>query len=395
MPIKAITGTPGAGKTLSALEELSKAVGVDPRKCKDADELVDKLRNRENPRPVFVCNVEGLKEGLFDRLEDPLEWQDCPDGSLILVDEVWQFLGTQLKAKDDPRVLELAKHRHRGFDFIFTLQQPSQLTSFVRGLVGEHVHVSRKFGTEMTERFTWPAMCDDPNSLYQRKRGSSAPWTYPKQVMGLYQSATIHTVKRKLPLRVLALPLLAVVLVGAVVMGALKIKGFVMPAEVAAGEAAQRSEHAPPPSPPGQVQPASEVLTAAQWLERHTPRVSTMPWSAPLYDNRPAIADPRVFCMVAGEGEDEDCECRTEQGTRYTVTFAECRFLAYNGEPYNPYRQHGRILTTDSGRPSEGRSLGPGGGLLADEVGRPGSVSMGAPQVSGYGDLGITANPGP
>lgn len=359
MPIKAITGTPGAGKTLSALEELCKAVGVDPRKCKTADELVEKLRNRDNPRPVFVCNVEGLKPGLFDTLEDPLDWQDCPDGSLILVDEVWQFLGTQLKTKDDPRVLDLAKHRHRGFDFIFTLQQPSQLTTFVRGLVGEHVHVSRKFGTELTERFVWPAMCDDPNSLYQRKRGSSAVWSYPEAVKGLYQSATIHTVKRKLPLRVLALPALAVVLIASIVVGGMQIKSFISPAEATAGEPAERSEHGDPPPPTAPVQAQPEALTADQWLERQTPRVATMPWSAPLFDGRPVVADPAIYCMAIGENGSDGCECRTEQGTRYQLEYAECRFLAFNGEPYNPYRRRDRILTTSSGSPT-----GEGGGVL-------------------------------
>lgn len=351
MPIKVITGTPGAGKTLSALEEVCKAVGVNPRDYRTADELIEALRNRQDTRPVFVSNVEGLKPGIFEPLPDPLNWQDCPDGSLILVDEVWQFLGSHLtEAKKDERVLALAKHRHRGFDFVFTCQQPSQLSSFVRGLVGDHVHVSRKFGTNITERFHWPAMCEEPNSLQQRKRGSGGiPWTYPPSVFGLYQSATLHTVKRKLPLRVLALPVLALAALGAIGFGAMKVKAFVG-GDAAPVPAAQRSEQpAAAAQSPGQ---PPRTATPEEWIAKHVPRVPGMPWSAPIYDNRPPVAEPRLLCYISFKDTSAGrCRCVTERGSRYEVDDATCRHVAEFGEPYNPYRREGRILATDSGRP--------------------------------------------
>ncbi|MEI2455333.1 zonular occludens toxin domain-containing protein [Lysobacter firmicutimachus] len=406
MPIKAITGTPGAGKTLSMLEELCKAVGIDPRKFRTSDELIDALRNRSDPRLIFVCNVEGLQPGIFETLDDPLDWENCPDGSLIAIDEVWQFLGSHLPAaKNDSRVLNLAKHRHRGFDFIFTMQQPGQLSSFVRGLVGEHVHVSRRFGTQITERFQWPAMCDDPNSVQQRKRGSGGiPWTYPPTVMGLYQSATVHTVKRKLPLRVVALPLLALAFVALMGLGAWKVYKMVTPKEAAPAAAAQRSEQGAPAVPTSPQPQSTPKLTAAEWAERQTPRVAEMPWSAPIFDGRQAHAEPRLLCYISyRDSDDGECKCFTEQATRYYIADESCRRVARDGEPYNPYRRPGRILTTDSGQPAENIGGSPGLRRTREPSGRPGAVDAAATpgaviagdQVTAYGDIGVGATARP
>lgn len=389
MPIKAITGTPGAGKTLSALEELCKHVGVDPRDCKDSEDLIERLRKRENPRPVFVCNVEGLRPGIFEHLEDPLNWQDCPDGSLVLIDEAWQFMGAHTsEGRKDQRVLDLAKHRHRGFDFILTLQQPSQLSAFVRGLVGEHVHVSRKFGTDVTERFSWPAMCDDPNSIQQRKRGSGGiPWKYPKQVQGLYQSATVHTVKRKIPFRVLMLPVLGLLFLASLGFGAWKFKQFLFPAQPVPAAAAQRSEQPrAAQAKTEQVAQPAKRLTAEEWLEQQKPRVAEMPWSAPIFDNRPVLAEPRLFCYISGDQVSGECKCISEQGTKYTgLRDDRCRLIAKNGEPYNPYSRPGRILTTDSA----GRSDAIGGGSSSsssERVHEGASGGQGGPAARGVGD---------
>ena len=64
------------------------------------------------------------------------------------------------------------------------------------------------------------------------------------------------------------------------------------------------------------------------------------------FDDRSATSDPQLICMQAGAGQDvcgehreESCSCRTEQGTPYKVTDAECRMIARQGAPYNPYRE--------------------------------------------------------
>jgi zona occludens toxin len=413
MPTKIYTGTPGAGKTLGAIEECCKIVGVDPRKYATAEALSDALRKRTDPRLIFVCNVKGLLPGIFDTLEDPLDWQDCPDGSVILVDEAWEFFGTHIsEAKRDDRILQVAKHRHRGFSFIFTTQHPSQLVPHIRNLVDEHVHVSRKFGSDITERFTWASVCDDPNSIPQRKRGSGGiPWTFPKSVFGLYQSATVHTMKRKIPLRVLALPLLAVLGIALLAFGGWRLMKFATPAaEAHTAPAAQRSEQqgtgVTQPSPAAK-QDRTTAYTAEEWrdqqamyAQKHQPRIDTHPWSAPIFDNRAAVAEPRLLCYVSYRDDEVDgkCKCFTEQATKYFISDESCRQVAENGEPYNPYRRPGRILTTDSGAPESrvgGGSPTTGGAPVVHRaaVSQSAGASISAP--SGQGGAVISAGDTP
>lgn len=71
-----------------------------------------------------------------------------------------------------------------------------------------------------------------------------------------------------------------------------------------------------------------------------------MPWTAPIYDQRPTVTDPQLYCISSMEGLDgqgnhaeASCRCMTEQGTLYELSQPECRTLARNGPVYNPYRQ--------------------------------------------------------
>ncbi|PAM45963.1 zonular occludens toxin, partial [Acinetobacter baumannii] len=86
--------------------------------------------------------------------------------------------------------------------------------------------------------------------------------------------------------------------------------------------------------------------TTAQYATAHNPRIGTMPWTAPIYDQRAITTDPQVFCISSMEGLDgrgqrteASCSCMTEQGTRYELSQPECRTLARNGPVYNPYKQ--------------------------------------------------------
>ena len=85
------------------------------------------------------------------------------------------------------------------------------------------------------------------------------------------------------------------------------------------------------------------------------PRISTMPWTAPIFDDRQARADPQLVCMASLEGldaqgvrQDASCRCLTEQGTAYELSQPECRTLARNGPVYNPYRERRRIGGTSA-----------------------------------------------
>ncbi|WP_239499611.1 zonular occludens toxin domain-containing protein, partial [Stenotrophomonas maltophilia] len=187
MPIELFTGQPGNGKTALMMERL-----VEEAKAAN--------------RPIFAVGIDGLDPGLATVLDDARHWNDkdaegnyiVPNGSLIFVDEAWKWFGHLHDAtrQQTPRhVLELAEHRHRGLDFVWTTQQPNQLYPFVRGLIGAHSHVVRRFGTKMLDVYRWGELNEEIKSLAKRDMAQRTTRLLPSQVFGQYKSAEVHTIK--------------------------------------------------------------------------------------------------------------------------------------------------------------------------------------------------------
>ncbi|GIX38037.1 MAG: hypothetical protein KatS3mg127_1276 [Silanimonas sp.] len=339
MPIKLVTGTPGAGKTLTALQDALSQVGVDFSGSGDPLHAWDK--GEVPTRPVFFCNVRGLDRRL-PSIETPWDWESCPDGSLIVVDEAWEFFGKHLRNADDPRILNLAKHRHRGFDFIFTTQAPSQLSPFVRDLIGSHVHVTRKFGTETTIRYEWPHVQESPNGQVAKAQAIEQVWTYPRKVFALYESATLHTVKRRIPAKVIM-----ALVVGVLSLVAIPAGAWMLWATFDVTDASPSSSGPSSPLPasaqPSEARSAASTERAGQgraepqsvedYIFERTPRVPTDPASAPLYDRFEVQDYPRMFCVISGDQRVEriSCRCRTQQMTPVLVDDRVCITIARHG----------------------------------------------------------------
>lgn len=126
MAITLITGLPGHGKGLYSLD------------------IVNKLE-KSSGRPVYYHNVKDLNLK-WHQLDKPQEWVNCPEGSIILLDEAWQSFPLRPNAQIPPDfVAQLATHRHKGYDIFIVTQQPTQLDTFVRKLIDKHFHVVRDF----------------------------------------------------------------------------------------------------------------------------------------------------------------------------------------------------------------------------------------------------------
>lgn len=328
MPIKAISGVPGAGKTLLALELALQELGVKDRSSPEA--IIKQLG--EAKRPLAVCGVEGLRPGIFTEIDSPMDWQDLPDGTLVVVDEAWKWWGKHLAhIRTDERYLKLAEHRHRGFDFILTFQNPAQLQDHVRGLVGEHHHVTRKFGTNLTVRYEWPCLQESPNSLSIKKQAIETTWKHPKGLYDLYKSATQHTIKRKIPKKLLAIPLIlfAVALTVPFVVKKLATIGE----DVVPGARAAEGEH---DTGTKAKRDKNEPMSREEWVQRFVPLVAEMPMSAPAFHDREVVAHPRIACMI---GERVGCICKTDQGTEWKVHDKTCRNLVAQGGTYDYFRE--------------------------------------------------------
>lgn len=312
-----ITGQPGHGKTLYGL-----SLARDFRK---------------QGREVYVHGVTDLNYAAtgFLKLEKPEEWEYLPDNAVVVIDECYSVFPNRNVASKVPDYIEaLARHRHRGFDFILIHQQPNQVDPFVRGLVDTHHHVRRKFGLQAAVIKTWDYSTPSP---IKDKPLRAPTWRYDKSIYALYTSATMHTVKRTIPWQIWA----AIPIAGYVAwMGYRLLTGDVI---AAGSKDPPAATVAPATAPAGvgavgarEVQP-SPATTAEQWLMRFVPRVPEYPMSAPAWDEAAkVVSEPRIACMI---GETVGCICKTEQGTAYEMDQFKCAALVEAGGLYDPFKR--------------------------------------------------------
>jgi zona occludens toxin (predicted ATPase) len=406
MPIDVYTGQPGNGKSALMMERLI-------------------AESTKAERPIFAAGIDGIAPGLATVLEDAKKWNEVdpdqvgtcncraaegphahavPDGAIIFVDEAWRWFGHLHDASRQAtpkHVLDLAEHRHRGLDFVWTTQQPNQIYPFVRGLIGSHHHVVRRFGTQFIDVFTWGELNEDVKSQGKRELATRDTRTLPSAVFDKYKSATLHTIKRKLPIKVLVLPVIIIATAIVAFFAYRAVKPENLTGGIASNGAALAEGQGAPTSAttgPG-ARPA--ITTAVEYAAAHTPLISGEPWTAPVFLGRAVTADPLVICMASKAGEDGNgdqkpggCRCMTEQATVYVLADKECRFQARNGPRYNPYRQTAqqrpeRATRDDSQESGAGRSSAETGPERAAPS--PGGINGDDRQQTRYGGFRGTA----
>ena len=383
MPIRVITGQPGNGKTLLMMEELL-------------------AQSERADRPLFAAGVDGLAPGIASVLDDPTQWNAkdgqgnylVPDGAIVYVDEAWKWFGHlhDARGQQTPKhVLDLAEHRHRGLDFVWTTQMPNQLYPFVRGLIGGHTHVVRRFGTQMIDTYEWGELCEEVKSQPRRDNAIKKTRLLPiKKAGAAYKSASQHTIKARIPLKVLMLPVLLVVAAVLFYFG----YGMVKPEAIAATYTTAGPE-APSgaPAPVGGAESQARATgishaSASAYAAAMTPQLQEMPWTAKAFEGRSVVAEPEVYCMASEAGEtaqgwrEASVTCLTEQGTLYRMDTIRARKLARNGPSYNPYRKPEKereAMTTGAGqRPAvDGRSAPAVAVVGIGEAGEPPAASAG------------------
>lgn len=391
MPIEIYTGKPGNGKTAFMMERMMAAAAEkDPAK----------------QRPIFASGIDGLQPGIATVIADPRTWNDLDpagppectcdrhpephahvlrNGALWFVDEAWKWFGHLHDASRQAtplHVLALAEHRHRGIDMVWTTQGPNQLYPFARPLIADHYHHVRRFGTSFVEVYKWEELQDDVKSGAKRESAIRTTKALPKSVFGQYKSADVHTIKRKIPLRVFALPVMLVAAVGLVYLALQLMKPDAVAAEAKGQDGAQATA-SPEAAAARRGGPRWESPEA--YVADHQPRIPALPWSAPVFDDRNATANPEIYCASSGAGLDAQgnhkpasCSCLTEQGTPYRLPDAECKLIARQGMPYNPYRER------SSHEGSGGDGGAPPSAMAQRAASLPGAM-IGADQVSGYG----------
>lgn len=325
MGVYLVTGQPGHGKTAYAIDKA--------------------FAFQKEGRAIYA---HGIKDFDYERakwthLEDPKLWEQLPDGSVILLDECYTVFPNRNPGSKVPDHVEaMARHRHRGFDFILIAQQGLQLDPFLRGLYEEHCHVRQ---TSVIKSKTKLKKWDAYQGNVGGPCGNVVDWVRPKYVFDYYTSTTLVTTKRTIPrwMWTVMAGLCFVLLCLVYLKHSYTKKINDMSAHPVAadqsgtavtGASAKGAAVPPPPKTP------------TEYAKEHLPRFASMPWTAPVYDQRQVTVDPQLLCMSSSAGLDANgkhvdggCHCVTEQNTVYEMNEAECRRVARVGPPYNPYRQ--------------------------------------------------------
>lgn len=322
MAVYLVTGQPGHGKTAYAID------------------LAFKFQ--KEGRSIYAS---GIKDFDYDKagwgeLADPTQWEQLPDGSVVLLDECYSvFPNRNAGTKVPPHVDAMARHRHRGFDFILVAQQGLQLDPFLRGLYESHVHVRQN---SVWKRKTKLKRWDAYQGAVNGPCADVVDWIRPNYVFDYYTSTTLVTTKRSMPMW------MRWVIVGIVfVLGMLFYLKHRLQSRVAEVEAVATGMAVPGAAAAGSSAPAvaRTFATPLDYAKAHLPRFATMPHTAPIFDDRPPVSQPELYCISSlagrdgqGQWKDASCICLTEQGTKYDISQPECRTVARFGQPYNPYK---------------------------------------------------------
>lgn len=187
--IHLITGLPGHGKTHYAVELLVKRLND------DQDAL----------RPCFA-NINDLNHVKLNSnpLDDPIDWYNLPDSSIIVIDEAQRWFRPRANGATVPEhVSRLETHRHQGFDIIMITQGPKLIDANVRALTDRHTHCFTPFGSKMRQLFKYEGVNDNPlPSTVKVHQGEKT--VISSKVFGYYKSASDHTKKMRLPIKVIA-----------------------------------------------------------------------------------------------------------------------------------------------------------------------------------------------
>lgn len=332
MPMTLITGLPGHGKSIHAV-----------RLMYEASQVKEKDRKK-----IYACNFTDLDyEGLGAEPFEAHEWMKLdpgPNGALLFFDEAWEFFESRSSHKLPPEsVKEMARHRHYGFDMYLITQGPFQLDNHVRALVDIHLHVVRPFGMKFYNVRTFQGLERFPDDKQARKRSADTTkrYKFDKKYFGFYKSAEVHTIKRKIPVKLIGALVVVAIAIGAVInlvrwgSGFMDdtrndnpiVKGIDGVGGAAIGSALPDSDR----------KPRSADEFRDEYYLMNVPTIPGAPWTAPKYaEILKPVTFPTPYCALIVDND--FCFCISQQGTRMNVSDLICRDLVINGF-FDPTKQ--------------------------------------------------------
>jgi hypothetical protein len=300
-----VTGLPGASKTLYTLDS------------------VEKLAKKDN-RPVFYHGIPELTLD-WQMLEKAEDWINCPDGSIIVIDECQSAFRPRANGQTvPPHVAKFETHRHHGLDIFLITQHPMLVDGNVRRLAGRHYHVVRFYGFNKSTVHEFDKVRENVDK--NLKGSIENHYIYNKEVYKWYKSSTMHTVKKRVPMRLLMIVALPLVLLYLIYTGyqilqgvgeSSKAKNEAAAAEVEKNDVIQNQAPVP-------------VRYDLEYVNARVPVVADLPQSAEVYKEviKPITAPYAAACISSKT----TCKCFTQQATPLTVSDAVCRQIALGGQ---------------------------------------------------------------
>lgn len=301
--ITLITGLPGSGKSLFTLK------------------TVKDLADKEN-RPVFY---QGIPELTLDwqKMEKGEDWVNCPQGAIIVIDECQTTFRPRANGATVPKhVSQLEVHRHDGHDLFLITQHPMLLDGNVRRLVGRHFHVVRFYGFQKSTIHEFQSVRENVKSL---KDSIEKHFVYPKEVFGWYKSADMHTMKKRIPARLVLVVVLPMVFIAVIWFLLSTIGGF----SDRHGTESEQEENSSVSVSGQPALPPPVQLQKYDWYAQQVERVPGLPHTKPVYDEitKPVTAPINAAC-VDFRGQ---CKCYTQQGTALNTDEHLCRQIIAKG----------------------------------------------------------------
>ena len=307
-PLTLVTGAMGSGKTLFTIAS------------------VEAIR-KSSGRAVYYHGINELALD-WQLLESPADWYKTPKNSIIVVDEAQKFLfppravGSAVPAY----VSECNTLRHSGHSLVIISQHPMLLDSAIRRIVNVHYHVVRFFGFEKSSIHEFHQVRE--NCDKSLKNSIVTHFVYPKEVFNWYKSAETHTIKKRIPMRLVMMVLLPILL-GFVVYGIYWSINRLHDRTNGSLPVVSSSSSVVSSSGSSSGSDSVKPLSAVQYQHTYKPRLQGLAYTAERYDavTKAQVAPYPAACISSVS----HCVCVSQQGTKLFVPDAVCRSISENG----------------------------------------------------------------
>lgn len=319
MTIRIYTGLNGSGKTLHCIQDIENY-------------------HKEFPNARIFTNITKLAFDYCEPLPASLNWQDTPNGSLVIYDEaqrdeLFPATGTATLS-NDPRIKGIAEHRKTEHDIWFITPFGTGLHFQVRKYCREHYHLYNPVGLSASTVCYWERFSNNPEDYFELQKADSRMWKWPKNLFEKYESAQSHKKKKlRIPLKVIVV--LSGILLVAFLIGWAWWSGKIFflpspnsdkPVEVLGYDGKPKNKEST-----SFIAGLTGQKATMAYQDRFMPEVPHMPWTAPEYSDLKAQTVPQLFCFIGSS-----CKCFSEQMTRIQVPDSICRDIVINGL-YNPF----------------------------------------------------------